>query len=99
MRMNRVTLVAMLCCVMALAAASARAQITDPGDVGGHALAPTVNSDDGFRLTVTVTPWRSTVIALRNSFAPFAPVFGIWSGSSGRPARLATRVSLRQTGR
>jgi hypothetical protein len=96
MRMNRVTLVAMICCVMALAAANAGAQITDPGDVGGHALAPAGNSDDGFHPIVTVMPWRSTVLALRSSFAP---VFRIWSGSSVWPARMTTRGGLRHTGR
>jgi hypothetical protein len=94
--MNRVTLATTLCCMMlVLAAATAGAQITDPGDVGGNVFAPGGTSDDAFQPAVTVTPWRSTVLAFRNAFVSIAPALKTWSTSPVRPAHMITRGTFR----
>ena len=99
MKTNRIAVATVFCCMMVLAAASARAQITDPGGGGHDACAPAGKSD-GAAPSMVVAPWRSAVFAFRNAFAPFGSTFGVWSfrdASAARPARVTARCSLRLT--
>jgi len=99
MKMNRITLATAFCSMMlSLAAATAGAQITDPGDVGGNVFSPAGNSDDYSQSVVTRTPWRPTMLAFRRAFAALAPELRVGSAGYLRPAHTAprgTRRSLR----